>query len=113
MRLIGFMSQRVLDKAEIATSQGEYAAFTCSNRKTEAVLLPVFVGKPGDDLLETPKQRTAQLVAAEQMKKLYVELTNGQAIGEQWADGDYTHQGYLITSEQLERMRGLLGIDDA
>lgn len=111
MRLIGFMSQRVLDKAEIATSQGDYVSFTCSNRKTEAVLLPVFVGKPGDELLETPKQRTAQLVAAEQMKKLYAELTNGQPVGDDWGDGEYNHQGYVITNEQLERMRELLGIE--
>lgn len=108
-KLIGFISGRVMAKLAEATSSGAYGQFTGSNRQTETITIPVYVGEPANDNLEVQKKLTAHLVAQQQLQKLYVELTNGDAVGEQWEDGEYSHKGYLITNDQLERMRELVG----
>lgn len=111
MKIIGFMSQRVLDKAMAAVRHEEKTSFTCCTEQTDTCMHPVYIGTPANDNLDAQRQRTAMLVAQTQLRKLYVELTNGDAVGDQWADGEYAHKGYLITNEQLERMRELLGIE--
>lgn len=108
MKLIGYASEEILSKALTAQETGEPVFFGIRSHASEKCVAPFYIGT---EALEAQKQRTAAIVAHQQLKKLYAELTNGQAIGEQWEDGDYSHQGYLITNEQLERMRELLGIE--
>lgn len=108
-KLLGYVSERVLAKTREAVANGEYASFTGSTRLTDMINVPVYVGKPGNDNLEAQKKLTAFLVAQVQLQKLYIELTNGDPVGEQWDDGEYSHKGYLITNDQLDRLRELVG----
>ncbi len=107
---MGYISQQTLDKVRAAHGAGAKVGFTGNTHQTETILFPVYLDAPANDNLEAQKKLTMMLVAQQQLKKLYVELTNGDAVGEQWADGEYTHKGYLITNAQLDRFAELVGI---
>ena len=108
-KLLGYVSERVLAKVSEATSNGDYAQFTGSTRHTDMMTVPVYLAPPANDNLEAQKKLTRYLVAQQQLQKLYVELTNGDPVGEDLGDGDYAHKGYLITNDQLDRLRELVG----
>ncbi len=108
MKLIGYASEEVLSKALTAQDTGEPVFFNVRSHASEKCVAPFYIGT---EAMEAQKQRTAAIVAHQQLKKLYVELTNGDPVGDDFGDGEYSHKGYLITNEQLERMRELLGIE--
>lgn len=106
---MGYISQQTLDKVRAAHGAGAKVGFTGNTHQTETILFPVYLDAPANDNLEAQKKLTAMLVAQQQLKKLYVELTNSDAVGEQWEDGEYSHKGYVITNAQLERLGELVG----
>lgn len=108
-KVIGYLSENVMSKALEAQDTSKETFFTARSHSTEKCIIPVYLGEPANDNLEAQKKLTGYLVAQAQLQKLYVELTNGDPVGEQWDDGDFSHKGYLITNEQLERLGELVG----
>lgn len=110
--VIGYLSENALSKALTAKSTSDATFFSARTHQSETVCIPVYLGAPVNDSLEVQKKLTGYIVAMTQLQKLYVELTNGDPIGEDMGDGDYIHKGYMVTPDQMERLRNLVGYDE-